>query len=215
MNFDNLDMSRVDPQIDFNWGGGSPQGTSLSNDGFSIRWTGLIEPVYTGTYTIYENSDDGCRVYINNQAVINRWEDHAAEEYTGTIDLNAGQKYDIRVEYYENGGDAVMQLSWSSMYQQKEIIPQNRLYSNAAVTPGPTVPPGPTDPPSTSNLGDVNEDGNINIVDALQIARYYVNLNPSPFNPDNADTNCDGRITITDALLVAQYYVNLIQGFCQ
>lgn len=203
-NFDTLVMTRTDSVIDFNWGGGSPD-SAMSSDGFSIRWTGELEPVYTDTYTIYENSDDGCRVYINNQAVIDRWEDHAAEEYEGTISLNAGQMYDIRVEYYENGGDASMQLSWSSTWQEKEIIPQSRLYSESTEpTPDPTATP--------STLGDVNDDGEIDIVDALLVAQYYVGL--TSIDTSRADTNCDGSVDIIDALLIAQYYVGLISKFC-
>jgi hypothetical protein len=70
----------------------------------------------------------------------------------------------------------------------------------------PTIAPG--------SLGDTNGDGSIDIVDALLIAQYYVDLNPSGFIPGNADTNCDGAIGILDALLVAQYYVGLISEFC-
>jgi glucuronoarabinoxylan endo-1,4-beta-xylanase len=66
----------------------------------------------------------------------------------------------------------------------------------------------------SGTLGDVNEDGSINIVDALLTAQYYVGLNPQNFNPANADANCDGNINIVDALLIAQYYVGLINQFC-
>jgi len=69
--------------------------------------------------------------------------------------------------------------------------------------------------PAPAATGDVNEDGTIDIVDALLIAQYYVGLNPSGFIPGNADTNCDGSIDIVDALLVAQFYVGLITQFCQ
>jgi hypothetical protein len=73
--------------------------------------------------------------------------------------------------------------------------------------------PTPTNPP-TGNLGDVDNDGGIDIIDALLIAQFYVNLNPQNFDQNNADTDCDGEIDIIDALLVAQYYVNLITQFC-
>jgi glucuronoarabinoxylan endo-1,4-beta-xylanase len=63
-------------------------------------------------------------------------------------------------------------------------------------------------------IGDVNEDGSINIVDALLVAQYYVGLNPQNFNAGNADTNCNGSIDIVDALLIAQYSVGLINQFC-
>ena len=63
--------------------------------------------------------------------------------------------------------------------------------------------------------GDVNDDGSVNIIDALLISQYYVGLNPANFNPANADTNCNGSIDIVDALLVAQIYVGLSpSGWC-
>jgi hypothetical protein len=70
-------------------------------------------------------------------------------------------------------------------------------------TPAPTPDTTPT---PIDGLGDVNEDGSINIVDALLIAQYYVGLNPE-INALLADVNCDGVINIIDALLIAQYYV--------
>ena len=63
---------------------------------------------------------------------------------------------------------------------------------------------------SAQELGDVNNSGNIDIVDALLIAQYYVGLNPSNFYSNVADVNCDGGIDIVDALLIAQLYVGLI-----
>lgn len=84
------------------------------------------------------------------------------------------------------------------------------------VTPSPTPTPTsvPETPPPQGNLGDVNNDGTIDIVDALLVAQYYVGLDPQNFDTENADTNCDGSIDIVDALLVAQYYVGLIDQFC-
>jgi lysophospholipase L1-like esterase len=65
-------------------------------------------------------------------------------------------------------------------------------------------------PPSqTCNLGDVNSDNDVNIVDALLIAQYYVGMNPSNFNQSKADINSDAKVDIVDALLVAQVYVGL------
>jgi hypothetical protein len=81
-------------------------------------------------------------------------------------------------------------------------------------TPISTPAPTAVSTEAPENLGDVNDDGAINIVDALITAQYYVGLNPSGFNTDAADTNCDGSINIVDALLIAQYYVGLISEFC-
>jgi hypothetical protein len=62
----------------------------------------------------------------------------------------------------------------------------------------------------TQALGDVNNSGGIDIIDALMIAQYYVGLDPSGFIVSAADANCSGSIDIIDALLVAQYYVGLV-----
>ena len=64
------------------------------------------------------------------------------------------------------------------------------------------------------NLGDVNNDNSIDIIDALLIAQYYVGLDPAGFDVSVADVNCDGRVDIVDALLIAQYYVGLVSEFC-
>lgn len=66
----------------------------------------------------------------------------------------------------------------------------------------------------TSNLlGDVNQDGIVDILDALLIAQEYVGLDPPDFSPAHADVDRNGTIDIVDALQVAQYYVGLIPGF--
>lgn len=66
---------------------------------------------------------------------------------------------------------------------------------------------------SAPQPGDVNEDGSIDIIDALLTAQYYVQLPVSDFSPDAADVDADGSIDIVDALLIAQFYVGLISEF--
>ncbi|WP_410964929.1 PA14 domain-containing protein, partial [Salmonella sp. SAL4435] len=56
--------------------------------------------------------DDGARLWVNNQLIIDNWTDHAAIEDTGTIALQLGQRYSIRLEFFENGGDASATLAW-------------------------------------------------------------------------------------------------------
>ena len=139
--YDNIDftgktLSRTDETINFNWGSGSPDAT-IGSDTFSARWTGQIQPKYSETYTFYTFSDDGIRVWINNQLVINSYIDQGGNtERSGTIALNANQKYDIKVEYYENGGGALATLSWSSSSQAKQIVPKESLYPVASPAPG-------------------------------------------------------------------------------
>ena len=87
-----------------------------------------MQPEFSETYTFYTVSDDGVRLTINGQVVIDNLTDHAPTEDSGTITLVAGQRYDIQMEFYENAIVAVAQLLWSSASQEKQVIPQNRLF---------------------------------------------------------------------------------------
>ena len=126
-------LTRTDATVNFNWGTGSPD-PSISVDDFTVRWTGAVQPPFTETYTFYTTTDDGVRLWVNGQLLINEWVDQGATEWSGSIGLVAGQKYPITMEYYENGGSAEASLSWGSPSIAKAIIPQSQLY--------PTFPPG-------------------------------------------------------------------------
>ncbi|MBN1696721.1 MAG: glycoside hydrolase family 9 protein [Spirochaetales bacterium] len=93
---------------------------------------------------------------------------------------------------------------------------------SATTPPTVTTPPTATTPPTTTNppgncpceIGDVNCDGTINIVDALVTAQAYVGLEPANYYECAADANCDGTVNIVDALRIAQYYVGIVTSFC-
>ena len=136
-NFGTLLLSRTDATVGFNWGSGSP-GAGVPADRFSVRWTGKVTPRYSETYTFTTRSDDGVRLTVNGQQLINNWTDHAATQNSGTLALTAGHAYDLQLEFYENGGQAVSTLSWASASQPLEIVPQSQL------TPA-TVPTPPAD----------------------------------------------------------------------
>lgn len=119
-------LSRIDPVVDFDWGGGSP-GPGISPDNFTVRWVGEVMPPVSGTYTFYVVADDGVRVWVDYQLLIDRWIDQAPTEWTGTIALEGQKKYPIKIEYYEAGGGAVLQLFWSSELLPRQVIPSNQL----------------------------------------------------------------------------------------
>ena len=120
-------LSRIDPRINFNWGSGAPVEV-FDEDNFSVRWTGEVEVVFAETYIFYANTDDGVRLWMNDQLIIDRWMDRlSAGEEKGTIDLIGGQRYPIVMEYFESGGSAVAKLLWSSPRTPKQLIPQAAL----------------------------------------------------------------------------------------
>src|SRR5262245_51728998 len=108
MNFTGATMRQIDPTVNYNWGSGSPA-TGIGADSFSARWTGQVQAVESGSYRFQTSSDDGVRLWVNGVLLINNWTDHAPTYDTGTITLQAGQLYDITLEFYENGGGALMQ----------------------------------------------------------------------------------------------------------
>ena len=127
MDLGNLVLSRTDPQINFSWGDPGSPDELVPVDLFSARWTGEVEAAFTETYTFYTSTDDGVRLWIDGQQLVNAWVDQGTTEYRGTIDLVAGSTYSLVMEYYENGGGAVAELRWSSPRTPKDLIPQAAL----------------------------------------------------------------------------------------
>lgn len=129
MNFETSVFNRVDATINFDWAFASPN-PSVNADQFSIRWTGQIQPKYSGEYTLYATSNNGRRLWINNQLIIDAWIDDLGE-YRGKIFLVAGQKYDIKLEYFDNSSAANCKLEWSNFLLGREIIPMTQLYASS------------------------------------------------------------------------------------
>lgn len=128
----NYSSERLDPTVNFNWGTGSPT-TRIGVDNFSVRWTGKVVPPTTGTYQFQTVSTDGVRLWVNGVLLINNWTNHTSTTDTSTtsLRLNGGQKYDIKLEYYEASGGATMKLFWMNFNQtQMTIIPASQLYPN-------------------------------------------------------------------------------------
>ncbi|HEX8834521.1 MAG TPA: PA14 domain-containing protein [Abditibacteriaceae bacterium] len=139
-NFTGSSVSRVVSRVNFPWGTLSPD-AAIGADTFSARWEGWVQPQYSQTYTFYARADDGVRLWVNNQLLIDAWKDQGATEYSKTITLTAGQKYSLKMEYYENAGGAAAHLLWSSPSTPKQVVPQSQLYSQNVVpdTAAPTV----------------------------------------------------------------------------
>jgi hypothetical protein len=131
--FTGTTVKRVDPVVDFDWAAGAPA-SAIGVEAFSARWTGQVLAPSTGTYTFYTQSDDGIRLWVNGQAIVDNWTAHSLTENSGTIALTAGQRYDIKIDYYENRGSAVARLLWSGPSIAKAVVPTANLFS--AAVPG-------------------------------------------------------------------------------
>jgi len=106
-------LVRTDPHIQFKWGEGSysPSGPV---DHFSVRWTGYFVPRETDDYKFYSSADDGVRLYIDDNNVIDDWQRHAETLDTYSMHMEAGRPYKIRFEYFEATGSASVSLGVAS-----------------------------------------------------------------------------------------------------
>ena len=123
--FQTLVLEREDAQINFAWIEESPD-PRVNNDQFSIQWTGEVEIPFSGTWTFYTTSDDGVRLWVNDQLVVDNWTEHRAVENSGTIELVAG-KYSLVIEYFEYDLAAAAQLRWQGPKTSKQVVPQAAL----------------------------------------------------------------------------------------
>jgi hypothetical protein len=102
-------LTRWENSIDFNWMGGSPDPV-INSDNFSARWTRRVA-FDAGNYRFFATMDDGMRVWLNNELIIDGWRE--SQEHTMTVDrfVPAGV-HDLRVEFFEAGGMAVARFRW-------------------------------------------------------------------------------------------------------
>ena len=101
---------RCETAVNYDWGGGGPSGAGVGPDNFSVRWVATRLFATTGSYTFTATADDGIRVYLDGTLVIDQWRDQSATTYTASRQVTAGS-HEVKVEYYENGGDAVAKVA--------------------------------------------------------------------------------------------------------
>ncbi|NIO87780.1 MAG: hypothetical protein GTN68_45320 [Candidatus Aminicenantes bacterium] len=107
--------TRVDSIIDFFWYRSGPK--DLADEYFSIRWTGQLVPEASGKYILAITSDDGSRLYVNGKRVIDNWGKHGMLDKTVTLDLERGVPVNIKIEFYEETGEAGMCLGWERVLE--------------------------------------------------------------------------------------------------
>eukprot|EP00466_Bigelowiella_natans_P018016 jgi/Bigna1/138452/aug1.45_g13160 len=122
---DTPDIVRVDSTINFNWGDGVI--TTYGKDYISVRWSGKLRADFTEMYYIFAKADDGVRVWVDKQLIIDQWSTCCNETWN-TVNLVKDHMHDIIVEYQELKDQAMIELRWASNSVAKQIIPQNHLY---------------------------------------------------------------------------------------
>jgi hypothetical protein len=159
----NLKFTRGDTNIDFTFSATAP----FVNAGyFCVRWLGQVQPQYSEKYYFVANTDDGVKLWVNDQLIIDMWTNKSASDVTGAIDLQAGVRYNLKMEYYQGTGSAAAHLSWYSPNQSKQVIPTSRLYPTN-VTQAPTALISPM-----TAVGFLSQPFSFTVVGANSATRY-------------------------------------------
>jgi hypothetical protein len=220
-------LTRIDPAIDFDWANGPPA-AGVQADNFSVRWTGQVQAAVTGDVVFGARSNDGVRLWINDELVLDNWtDDSPGTDLTSPLALVENVTYNVRLEMYDHVGPAVAQLLWSYGGQSLTPIPQGRLFPGPAPNTAPIANAGSDQiislPNTASLFGSGNDDGLPNPPGALtfrwsKISGREESEDPVVFgNPDSPATTVsfpaadvyvlrltvsDGAITVSDDVVI-------------
>jgi hypothetical protein len=129
-------VMRIDETLNHQWEAASPWPGKVEDDRFSIIWTGRVVPPRSGEYTFYLQSDDGARLWIDGELVLNQFVERTRQEDAVTVRLLVGKSYDIKYAYCEVFGVAVSRLEWSCEAAgiPRQLIPTEHLWADGAST---------------------------------------------------------------------------------
>lgn len=121
---DKVVLIRQEPVINFDWGRSSPY-PEVPSDNFSVRFLTRLTPAHSAgseDYTFYVTANDYTRLYINGNVVVEHWTTGSTSTHTGQMTLEAGETYDLILEYAEGAGSAFVQLEWESPSQARALV---------------------------------------------------------------------------------------------
>jgi hypothetical protein len=128
-------LVRDDGAIDFYWGFGVPGDNLVANDNFSVRWTRSVN-FDGGTYKFYAATDDGVRLWVDDQLLIDQWQEQAAQTHEASVNLIAGW-HRVKVEYFEGGGVAEARVWWDRTVQLNPANWRGEYYNSTTLAGSP------------------------------------------------------------------------------
>ncbi len=197
-----LALTRIDPTINFNWSNNLTPGPTVQQAQFAAIWTGYLYIPYTNFWWFGTRSDDGVQLWANfsglgfsdpNNLIIDDWTLHGSTfDNNGPYYLTPGY-YAVQMNYFQNQGYALAQLSWSSWtgpYQPWAIIPQEYLYSGQPPTVTSTSTYG-----ACGALNQIEIDFSTAMNSTMTQARNYsisgsngINITSAAVNPSNPNS---------------------------
>jgi hypothetical protein len=179
--------------INQDWGKDSPAGAP--NDNFSIIYKGNFQISGNTQFTL--SSDDGVKLYVDNNLIIDQWNDHPITTYKTTINLSQGN-HNIELHYYEKGGYSEVELGWGTIEIEQiryfvDTIRGNNVYTVR-------VPRSNLDYIYDNDLGDtitlddkVNNNRSKGLIGAINGDYKDINGNPEGYNRDKSGKERSGK----------------------
>ncbi|MDB6030306.1 MAG: hypothetical protein JWM16_644 [Verrucomicrobiales bacterium] len=136
---------RLEDYVDFFWGPKDHPVRQIDSDYFSATWVGEVEAPVAGDYSFFISADDGSRLFLKNEYMVERWQQQDAGDTSMTLFLKAGERIPLRMDYFNARGPARARLSWSGPGFSKMTIPKDRLF------PATNAPSHPAEFHQTTN----------------------------------------------------------------
>jgi hypothetical protein len=133
--FTGLAETRIDPLINFpEWqiplpGRETGVHNKIVDEKYSIRFTGYIEPQYSEVYKFSILTGGAIRIWVNGIQMLNKAEGYPSTFTTTGIQLAAGKRVPIKIEYVNTDDRSALYLYWQSSSQPRQLIPQSQLYT--------------------------------------------------------------------------------------
>jgi hypothetical protein len=178
-----ISLTRTDAVVNLNLGNGSPD-ASISADNYTVRWTGQVQALGTDIYSFVTRTDDGVRLWVDGQLLINKWQAQAPTSWTNSIALTGNQKYDLVMEYYEAAVSSVAELNWFSASGSipYTTVPQSQLYPAGASVPSiPALNYAQSD--GTNLILSWSGIGTLTLVSSTNVLGPYTNIVGSVVSP--------------------------------
>lgn len=129
-------LTRIDSVLDFVWSGLSPAPGQMPANYYMVRWEGFIKPIFDGYHTLYLTTDDGSRMWLAGDLIFDLWYPQGPTEYSREIFLKKDLYYPVRIEYFQDAGEAALRLWWEHEFIGKSPVPQSQLFPKLPDLPG-------------------------------------------------------------------------------
>jgi hypothetical protein len=134
--FSNLVFTRIDPNIVFQEWMRLGVHHKIPGKVYSMRWTGQVMAQFSEAYTFQLNAGGGHRLWVDGKLILDRFQEQYPNSFKSSpINLAAGQKYDIKLEYFNSDDRSVLELLWSSPSTALEFIPMSQLFASTIGQP--------------------------------------------------------------------------------